>query len=111
MSSIQLKKSILFRDTFWGRFRGLLGYKQLPKEQALVLVSCKQVHTLFMNFPILTIYLSKDRMILWVGTLYPWKIGPYIHNSYYVLETSDLDLLEKLAIGDILHFGVTSTKE
>lgn len=39
-------------DTFWRRFRGLMGRKSIAPSHALLLCPCFSVHMCFMRFPI-----------------------------------------------------------
>lgn len=58
----------------WERMRGLLARPPLPQGAALWLVPCNSVHTLFMRYPIDTIFLDRELRILHVVTaLAPWR--------------------------------------
>ena len=51
-------------DTFWTRFRGLMGRSSLPEGGGLVLKGEKSIHTFFMKFPIDVAFLAGDGRVL-----------------------------------------------
>jgi len=74
-------------DTFWLRLRGLLGAAPLKPEEGLILAGEKSIHTLFMTFPIDVVYVDKDyRVIRTDPDMVPYRIGPFVAKSAYVLE-------------------------
>lgn len=74
-------------DTFWSRLRGLLGAAPLQKEEGLVLVGEKSIHTFFMRFPIDVVYLDKNCKVIRTETnMVPYRLGPFVAKSAYVLE-------------------------
>ncbi len=74
-------------DTFWLRLRGLLGAAPLQKEEGLILVGEKSIHTLFMKFPIDVVYVNKNyKVIRTDANMTPYRLGPFVARSAYVLE-------------------------
>ncbi len=74
-------------DTFWLRLRGLLGAAPLQKEEGLILVGEKSIHTLFMKFPIDVVYVNKNyQVIRTAANMVPYRLGPFVAQSAYVLE-------------------------
>ncbi len=74
-------------DTFWLRLRGLLGAAPLQKEEGLILVGEKSIHTLFMKFPIDVVYVNKNYQVIRTATnMVPYRLGPFVAQSAYVLE-------------------------
>jgi uncharacterized protein len=62
-------------DTFWTRFRGLLGRKELAESEGLLIRPAGSVHTLFMRFPIDVVFLDGDhRVVKVVPGLRPWRL-------------------------------------
>ena len=58
---------------FWKRFLGLMGKKNLPEGQGLLLINCNNIHMCFMRFSIDVIYINKDFQIKKiVHSLKPW---------------------------------------
>jgi uncharacterized protein len=61
-------------DTFWTRFRGLLGRKELAESEGLLIRPASSVHTLFMRFPIDVVFLDRDLSVLRVvPAVPPWR--------------------------------------
>ena len=78
-------------DNLWTRGRGLLGRRDLPQGEGLVIEHCRQVHMFFMAFPLDVIHvkrLSKEegRVTRVVADLRPYRLGPMVWQSDYVLE-------------------------
>jgi uncharacterized membrane protein (UPF0127 family) len=74
-------------DTFWLRLRGLLGSAPLQKEEGLILVGEKSIHTFFMKFPIDVVYVDKNyKVIRTDANVVPSRFGPFVARSAYVLE-------------------------
>ncbi|HBQ21730.1 MAG: hypothetical protein A2Z91_03155 [Deltaproteobacteria bacterium GWA2_38_16] len=55
-------------QTFYARFKGLLGKNSFTSGEALILTPCKSIHTFFMKFPIDAIFINAQGEIL---ALYP----------------------------------------
>lgn len=82
-----LAKRLAVADTFWSRFKGLMGKKKLISGCALLLYPCSSVHTFFMRFPIDVVYLDKDMNILKVvKAMKPWRLDFGHKKAVYVLE-------------------------
>jgi uncharacterized membrane protein (UPF0127 family) len=74
-------------NTFWSRLRGLLGTAPLQKEEGLILVGEKSIHTFFMSFPIDVIYVDKRFKVIRIdANMVPYRLGPFVAQSAYVLE-------------------------
>ena len=74
-------------DSFWLRLKGLLGVAPLQKQEGLVLVGEKSIHTFFMGFPIDVVYVDKDfRVVRADINMVPYRVGPFVSRSAYVLE-------------------------
>jgi uncharacterized membrane protein (UPF0127 family) len=71
---------------FFGRFRGLIGRPSPAPGEALLLEPCRQVHTLFMSYPIDVVHLDAAGAVLAVQTLSPWRLGRWLLHSSRVLE-------------------------
>jgi uncharacterized membrane protein (UPF0127 family) len=66
------------------RRRGLIGRKDF--EGALVLRSCRHVHTFFMRFPIDVAFCDRDGTVLRTTCLRPWRISPLVANAPFAIE-------------------------
>lgn len=73
-------------STFFGRLRGLIGYKSLPAGEALMLVPCRSIHTCLMAFPIDVLFLDRGMNVLQATTLKPWRFSPVVKEAWRVLE-------------------------
>ena len=57
----------------WRRFRGLMGRRELPDGQGLLLDPCNGIHMLFMRLPLDVVFLSREhRVVRLVEGLRPW---------------------------------------
>jgi uncharacterized membrane protein (UPF0127 family) len=57
------------------RFRGLMGKKELPAGEGILLRPCASVHTMFMRFPIDVVFCDRDLRVLGVASEVPkWRV-------------------------------------
>lgn len=74
-------------ETPSARRRGLLGREELPEGDGLLIVPCRQVHTLGMRFPIDVIFLDRNLVVLRaVKDLRPGRISPFVLGAQAALE-------------------------
>ena len=74
-------------ETFWARFRGLMGRTSLRKGEGLVLKGDKSIHTFFMKFPIDVVYVDQAGRVVRVDpAMQPFRIGPIVFEAVYILE-------------------------
>lgn len=97
-------KGIPISQTFWSRFKGLLGKKHFTAGEGMLLRPCCQVHTFFMAFAIDVVFLDKKGEIVeLVANLIPGRLSPLYLKSYQVLELPTGTIEEKfLQKGDVL---------
>jgi len=63
-------------DGFRSRLRGLLGRRELPQGDGLLLSPSSSVHTLFMRFPIDVVFLDPGlRVVAVVDAVRPWRLA------------------------------------
>lgn len=93
---------VIIANSFFGRLRGLLGRHEMPQNTALLLPSCRQVHTFFMRFTIGVIFLSKQGVVLYKEVLKPWQISKLVKDSKMVVEVEP-NALEGINVGDKLY--------
>ena len=56
------------------RIRGLIGTKDLPLDEGMLILKCNAIHTFFMSFPIDAIFLDKnDNVVKTVKNIRPWR--------------------------------------
>jgi uncharacterized protein len=66
----------LVADRPWSRMRGLLGRKELPGGEGILLRPAGSVHTFFMRFPIDVVFLDPDLKVVGVEAgLRPWRVA------------------------------------
>lgn len=67
---------ILIADTFWTRFRGLLGTSALGNFEGMLLCDCNSVHMIGMWYALDIVYLDKDgRILKIIENLRPWQMS------------------------------------
>lgn len=59
-----LAENAIIADTIFKRMKGLLGYKEIKKGNALILNPCNSIHTFFMQFPIDVLFLNKNNQVI-----------------------------------------------
>ena len=74
-------------DTFWSRFRGLMGTDGLRAGEGLLIVRCNSIHTHFMRFAIDVLYVGSDGEVVGIDhALRPWRFGRIHRGARFVLE-------------------------
>lgn len=66
------------------RRRGLIGARSI--EEPLLLDPCSWVHTVGMKVPVEVAYVSGEGVVLRIETLKPWRVGPIVRETAYVIE-------------------------
>lgn len=82
---VLLADNVTTADSFFKRFIGLMGKRQLDHGEGLLL-RCSAVHCFFMKIPIDVIYIAKNMTVLGKETLNPWRIGKIFAGTHTVLE-------------------------
>ena len=74
-------------DTWRSRMVGLLGKKNLPAGEALVITRCRSIHMFFMRFAIDVIFVDKsDRVVGLVENIQPFRLSPIFLSSSRAVE-------------------------
>lgn len=74
-------------DNFWTRFKGLMGVRELPAGEGLLIVPCNSVHCFGMKIPIDVVFLSRDGEVLHLmPDMAPGKVSPIVRKARAVLE-------------------------
>ena len=74
-------------DTFWPRFRGLIGRDGLQDGEGLLIVPCNSIHTHFMRFAIDVLYVGADGEVVGIDhSMRPWRFGRIHRGARFVLE-------------------------
>ena len=82
-----IAEEVSIADSFFARMTGLLLHRELPESQGMLIIPCKQVHTLGMKFSIDVVFLSEENQVLGIcDSMSPGKISGYIRKAARVLE-------------------------
>lgn len=96
-------ENLQIADTFYARFRGLMGKPSLPENAGLMIKPCNSVHCFFMKFPIDVIFLDKGNLVVHIEeNMKPGSISPIVKGAKYVIEANDSKLSENVKVGDKL---------
>ena len=96
--------------SFWGHFKGLMLRRNLSDDDGLLFVYGREskadtsIHMLFMLYPIATIWLDKDSVVVDKVLAKPWRLAYVPHApAQYFIEARPL-ILDRVQIGDKLRF-------
>ena len=88
-------------DTFYTRFRGLMGRPSIPENTGLMIKPCNSVHCFFMKFPIDVIFLDKENRVVHIAEgMKPCSISPIVKGAHYVIEANADILSDTIQMGD-----------
>jgi hypothetical protein len=95
---------------FWGHFKGLMLRRNLPDDEGLLFVYGREskadtsIHMLFMLFPIATIWLDKNAVVVDKVLAKVWRPA-YVPRkpAQYFIEARPL-LLDRVQVGEQLRF-------
>ena len=93
---------IVYADSFYKRFKGLMGRKEIDFVVLFCNLKKSSIHTHFMRFEIDIYFLDENKVVIDKVTLKPWKFYKPKKQAKYILETKK-DML-KIEIGDELEF-------
>ncbi len=80
-------ENVTVANTPLKRMRGLLGKKEFPQGQALVLDPCNSIHMLFMRFPIDVLFVDKNnRVVKAISSIMPFRLTPIYFKSKFAIE-------------------------
>lgn len=75
-SGVRVASKTLVADSWWGRFRGLLGRPVLGSGEGMLLLGCGSIHTVGMDHPIDIAFLDAEgRVVRRLERLGPWRVG------------------------------------
>ena len=91
-------------DTFFSRFMGLMGKKELKPGAGLLISPCNSIHMFFMRFPIDAVFLDRAGKVVYiVEGIKPWRLSPIVRKAHSVLELPAGTVKSTLTkVGDIL---------
>lgn len=93
---------IIIANTFFKRFKGLMGKKDFENGLLFTNLTDSSVHTMFMRFEIDIYFIDENNIIYDKTTLKPWRFYKPKKQAKYILETRKNKL--KLKIGDCLDY-------
>ena len=63
-------------DSVWLRMKGLLGRRELPEDEGVLIRPCSSIHMFFMRFAIDAVFLDRDLEVLRIAPgLKPWRMA------------------------------------
>jgi uncharacterized membrane protein (UPF0127 family) len=85
------------------RMRGLLGRRDLPQGEGILLRPTGAIHTFFMRFPIDAVFLDREQVVVGIeSALPPWRTAKR-KGAKAVLELAEGEAARRgLAVGDAL---------
>ena len=103
--SIVCERCVL-ADTALARTRGLLGRRQLPSGEGILLRPASSVHMAFMRFAIDAVFLDKELHVLKIASnLRPWRVAGS-RGAKAVLEIASGEAARRgISVGDRLVAG------
>lgn len=98
-----IAERLCLADTFWKRLRGLLGTREFPLGNALLIQPCKGVHMFGMRYPLDLLFVDeRDVVVETVESLAPGRMKSCRRAAYVVeLPCGAVESL-KIRIGDRL---------
>ncbi len=76
-------------DTFWDRFRGLIGSDPPPRGEGLLIRPCNSIHMFFMRFAIDVIFLDGElNVVKLIRDLSPGRIVNAVPGATQVVEVT-----------------------
>ena len=90
----------LVADTFWKRFRGLMGKPPPPNGEGLLIQPCNSIHMFFMRFSIDIVFMDREfRVVKLIRGLAPNKVVGSVAGAWQVLELEAGKLPESVTLG------------
>lgn len=98
----EVEQAINFKQ----RAIGLLGKSSLPKNHALWIHRCRDIHTFFMKFPIDVIFVDSELKVTRVtNEIKPWRLAFHWKASSVFEMNAGEASQDKVEVGDQLHVG------
>ena len=93
---------IIYADTFFKRFKGLMGKKDFNEVMVFSNLKDSGIHTMFMRFEIDIYFTDENRVVFDKVTLKPWRFYKPKKQAKYIIETRKNRL--NLKINDKIEF-------
>ena len=91
---------------FGARFVGLMGRRELPIGEGLILTPCNSIHTFFMRIPIDALVLDREGVVVktYLG-LAPWRVTGVYRSARSVVELpAGVAFASGTQAGDLIFF-------
>jgi Uncharacterized conserved protein len=80
-------ESCVVADTFWYRFKGLMGVRELRAGSGMMIAPCNSIHMFFMRISLDIIFLNRDNVVVYmIEGIKPWRISKVVKNANSVIE-------------------------
>jgi hypothetical protein len=91
---------------FFDRFLGLIVRRKLKNKEGFLIENCSSIHTFWMRYSIDAVFLDKKNRVLAIyNNIRPFRMTPFIKNSFSVLELgSGVVGQTSLSVGDLIRF-------
>ena len=74
-------------DSFWSRFVGLMGRRELPEGEGLCIQRCNSIHMFFMRIPLDVAFVDREGNVLHaLHTIRPWRASKVVRGAKAALE-------------------------
>ena len=92
--------------SFFSRMTGLLNRTSLKEGEGLIIISCQQIHMVFMRFPIDVIFVDKTYKVAGlVRNIPPFGLSPIFWNASFAIELPSAAIEKsQTQLEDILEF-------
>jgi uncharacterized protein len=97
-------------DRALSRMKGLLGRRDLPADEGVLLKPCNSIQMFFMRFPIDAIFLDRDNTVVKVvSDLKPWRTAG-ARRTRSVIELAAGEIRRRgVSVGDHIHIEQTES--
>lgn len=91
---------IIYADTFFKRFKGLMGKRDFNNVLVFANLTDSSIHTMFMRFEIDVYFIDENMRVFDKTTLKPWRFYKPEKQAKYIIETKkgmlELDANDKI---------------
>lgn len=91
---------IIYADTFFKRFKGLMGKRDFNNVLVFTNLTDSSIHTMFMRFEIDVYFIDENMRVFDKTTLKPWRFYKPEKQAKYIIETKkgmlELDANDKI---------------
>lgn len=91
---------IIYADTFFKRFKGLMGKRDFNNVLVFTNLTDSSIHTMFMRFEIDVYFIDENMLVFDKATLKPWRFYKPERQAKYIIETKkgmlELDVNDKI---------------